>query len=443
MKHLNFAFILNRSNISRSSTRWNQIAASIPASLAVATIVLALISPIHAQTPGKSRLVYDVTNNDADWAAAEAGDQFGAQPFVTGELGIVSSVSIPFEPVGTPGGVYHIEIWDDDGEDGLPGSRIASLGDVDLEALPAGMQWVTFNNPVTDLEPDSVYYLVISYVDAELGTFPNGNANVKEFLSKDEAGTRGAGELLILVAGQWVPASDLLNSPNDIFWLMTIVETPMGFLGHEVNIATRYYNGFNVQHNLSPYVLATPRVGDGVELEANIIDVEGGGQVGHGDFDLAAFTIDVDEGNLSDFENLSGIFNGYIIEDKNGTLPDFLAVTVDESVSNRSPKDILVSPNSIWVNDEGATAPPNAYLRLIVTFADTASSPNLSLSTSPGGDMILEAPAQVGQRYQFEQSADLVDFVPIDKELTAAATFVATIIKPSTSRMFYRLRPLQ
>ena len=77
----------------------------------------------------------------------------------------------------------------------------------------------------------------------------------------------------------------------------------MGFLGHEVNIATRFYDEANAQPNLSPFVLTTPRVGDGVELDADIIDVGGGNQVGYGDFDLAAFTIDIDEKNLSGFEN--------------------------------------------------------------------------------------------------------------------------------------------
>ena len=104
------------------------------------------------------------------------------------------------------------------------------------------------------------------------------------------------------------------------------------------------------------------------------------------------------------------------------------------------PSQILVSPNTIWVNDESYLYGANEFVRLVVTFADGRSQPAISLSPGTKGSMLLEAPATVGKTYQFEQSTDLVSFTPIDLQFVAAPPFVTTHLKPTSSQMYYRRR---
>jgi hypothetical protein len=57
--------------------------------------------------------------------------------------------------------------------------------------------------------------------------------------------------------------------------------------------------------------------------------------------------------------------------------------------------------------------------------------------------MILDAPTQIGARYRFEHSEDLVAFRAIDKAFTAIAPHQAIFLKPESPQMHYRLRLLE
>jgi hypothetical protein len=72
----------------------------------------------------------------------------------------------------------------------------------------------------------------------------------------------------------------------------------------------------------------------------------------------------------------------YVFEDTNDTLPDFLSVTLDESVSTRVPSQILVSPNTIWVNDESYVYGENEFVRLVVTLSDLDANKHRTASVT-------------------------------------------------------------
>lgn len=241
--------------------------------------------------------------------------------------------------------------------------------------------------------------------------------------------------------GPWVPVTELFGDPNGVErrLIMSVSESEFrGFIGHEISIYARYYGFDNRQDFGPPHLFGTERVGPDVEFEPFGSDV-----VASGGFDIGAFSIDIDEATLEGSEFASGTFNGYVFEDTNDTLPDFVSVKIDESVSTRTPSQILVSPNTIWVNDESYVYGSNEFLRLIVTFADHPSTPQTSLTPGTNGSMLLEAPAEAGKTYQFEQSSDLRSFTPIDIPFVAASPFVTTHLKPGKPQMFYRLRMVE
>ncbi len=218
------------------------------------------------------------------------------------------------------------------------------------------------------------------------------------------------------------------------------LHTTQGFLGHDISVFLRYYNGNNLQGRFGPpYILGTEQVGPNIEFEPwrNELGAAGG-------FDFDAFSIEIDESTLWDFGTAaSGNFNGYVFEDTNDTLPDFLSVTLDESVSTRVPSQILVSPNTIWVNDESYFYGPDEFVRLIVTFAEKRPAPVISLSPGTKGSMLLEAPTVVGKTYQFERSTDLQNWVPFDLRYTATSPFITTHLKPTGLKEFYHLREVE
>lgn len=167
------------------------------------------------------------------------------------------------------------------------------------------------------------------------------------------------------------------------------VSEPQGFLGHEVSLYGRFYDSSNIL--LGSGHIGTATVGPGIEFGSTA-------QPGtfSGDFDLDSWSIEIDESKFAGATADAGTFNGYIIEDTNDTLPDFLSATIDESVSTRTSTRILVSPNTIWINDESVTYEANAFLRIQVTFADRRSTSPLTINPSPSGNMLVEAAARVG-----------------------------------------------
>ena len=135
-----------------------------------------------------------------------------AQPFITGELGIVSSISLPVAVNGSPTGVVHFEIWDDNS--GSPGNKVASVGDIDLDSwIGADLvyQLVTFDRPVTGLEPNTQYHVLFDNTDTDVS-----GASHTWFtrMTADSEGTNNAGKLQIPPGGNWVPRSNFVANMN-------------------------------------------------------------------------------------------------------------------------------------------------------------------------------------------------------------------------------------
>ena len=188
--------------------------------LLAAVAGVALVQPLAAQT---EIVLYDNVVIPLDWSEGyvfpEEGDTLLAQQFITGELGLVSSVSFPLGAIDSPSGVARFEIWDDDG--GEPGKRVASIGEINpagLKAITEGGQLVTFDTPVTGLAPNSPYYLVsdVSETNFSAGSFGFQMATAS-------LGTGGADLCQFLFGGSWRYIADLL--PDNNFYVMTVIES--------------------------------------------------------------------------------------------------------------------------------------------------------------------------------------------------------------------------
>ncbi len=104
---------------------------------------------------------------------------FLAQKIRTGDHGVVSSVSVW---LGTQNdvlpdglvlaiaqGVIHVEIWDD--KEGWPGSKVGSLGDIDIPSIRPRFQGgtvATVENAVVGLKPNSIYHVVFNFSDSKM-----------------------------------------------------------------------------------------------------------------------------------------------------------------------------------------------------------------------------------------------------------------------------------
>jgi hypothetical protein len=132
-----------------------------------------------------------------------------AQPFFTGDLGIVSSISLPVAVNGSPTGVVHLEIWDDNS--GAPGKKVASVGDIDLDSWTGAdleYQLVTFDRPVTGLEPNTKYHLWSDNSDTDV----SGSAHTYfRRLTASSDGSNNAGKFQFPSNGGWRPRSHAEN----------------------------------------------------------------------------------------------------------------------------------------------------------------------------------------------------------------------------------------
>ncbi|YCM45750.1 hypothetical protein V2O64_06945 [Verrucomicrobiaceae bacterium 227] len=181
---------------------------------------------LHAD---EETVLFDNHPESVDWSTTyyifpHAGDRFSAQPFKTGELGMVSSVSFPLARIGSPVGIVHLELWND--LDGVPEQRVASLGDIDLASLKTideGGELLTFNEPVTDLIPKSIYHLVSDLTDA---TFDDGKTYATP-TTTESAGTRDAGCHLVTAPIDWVCVSEFVPSAKyNRMRILEKIETP-------------------------------------------------------------------------------------------------------------------------------------------------------------------------------------------------------------------------
>ncbi|MGK0184770.1 MAG: hypothetical protein ACI9R3_000544 [Verrucomicrobiales bacterium] len=131
----------------------------------------------YAQSEENTDIFDTISQNriNSAWSAEgfTSTSRFQAQEFMTGDHGIVSSVTIRLE-TRTDGyrrkanGVLHVEVWDDGG--GKPGSKVGFLGDVDIPSVKTksqGGSQLTFDNPIVGLKPNSVHYVVLDYIDSK------------------------------------------------------------------------------------------------------------------------------------------------------------------------------------------------------------------------------------------------------------------------------------
>ncbi len=265
-------------------------------------------------------------------------EEYSAQPFFTGDLGVVSSVSMILRRRGEPRGSVSVEIWDDD--NGAPGSLVAKVGDVDLATLPITSQMVTLNHPVTNLEPNSLYYLVNSFAHADLGT--GGQDTYEEYftdsLSAGNADTQGA--LVFLRGDGLTPIGQFFGRPK-VYRIMTITESlPIG--EGDPNLVTFFKSSLG-------QVAAVPSAhegrltirnhGDTKTLEISVIDVRGA--------DPDHFTIDAFPATLApgavgevtytfDSKGESGAFAAELIIKSNDEFEAEFVVATEASVINRN-----------------------------------------------------------------------------------------------------------
>ena len=165
-----------------------------------------------------------------------ASHTMAGQPFVTGELGIVSSVSLPVAVNGSPTGVVHFVIWDDNS--GKPGTKVASVGDLDLDSWTgADLEYhlVTFDRPVTGLEPNTKYHMGWETIDTEISGF------ARSWFTRTTTGSEGtnkAAKVQIIANGNWAVYSNFSSHANENYLVVEILEISPSPLNIDITTAT-------------------------------------------------------------------------------------------------------------------------------------------------------------------------------------------------------------
>ena len=107
------------------------------------------------------------------------------------------------------------------------------------------------------------------------------------------------------------------------------------------------------------------------------------------DISGTSITIDFDNVTYSSFAFAQ--FNGYILTDANGTLPDFAAATIDSSLTTLAltPGRVTVTANQIFINVSGLTFNTATFAKIDVTFGSTPqpSAPS-NLQATVAGNLL-------------------------------------------------------
>ena len=214
-----------------------------------------------------------VAGEDFYYPSNQIPDPRAAQSFVTGELGIVSSISLPFAVNGSPKGVVHFEIWDDNS--GKPGTKVASLGDIDLESWnhpDLEYHLLTFDSPVTGLEPNTQYHVVWDNSDT-YDVFGFSNTWFAQ-TTADSEGTNNAGKFKFAV-NNWIDAASF--SPQGTkrnYLVMEVLESNIGTTPARITKIDWSQDGVSITvHDSDTSVLNLDTVAltvDGVPVEASV-----------------------------------------------------------------------------------------------------------------------------------------------------------------------------
>ncbi|MEZ5328110.1 MAG: hypothetical protein R3F19_23960 [Verrucomicrobiales bacterium] len=149
----------------------------------------------------------------------------GAQAFFTGDLGVVSSVSIPITNNKDAEGIIEIVLMDDD--NGKPHSKITTFGTIDLGKLAKWPETtlITFDTPVSNLKPNSRYYIVH---DVSGMVDPRGGLarSFSLLYQDDSSGTNGADRMLVKVDGELIRLSEELPGRNYMMMRVTASVPP-------------------------------------------------------------------------------------------------------------------------------------------------------------------------------------------------------------------------
>ena len=142
----------------------------------------------------------------------------------------------------------HLEIWDDNS--GAPGKKVASVGDIDLDSWTGAdleYQLVTFDRPVTGLEPNTKYHLWSDNSDTDV----SGSAHTYfRRMTASSEGTNDAGKLQFPINGSWRPRGHSENklvveileiSPSPV--IITDIDVTKGAESNSVTLAWQSHPG--------------------------------------------------------------------------------------------------------------------------------------------------------------------------------------------------------
>ena len=169
---------------------------------------------------------------DGGWGDARASDRRFAQQFLMNGQTRIDQVTLELIRTGpTARGSVGIELWNDTG-DNDPDTKIADLGDIpDVSEMPNSRKNYTFDMPVTELQPEGKYWVVLNFSGMTniSGRNSVGWANV---LNSDPLppgrdasdGTNGAacGHVIALNEGtRWSDSCQHFGNTN-AFWVMSV-----------------------------------------------------------------------------------------------------------------------------------------------------------------------------------------------------------------------------
>ena len=187
-------------------------------------VVMYDTSDCHTETPQGSRPGIHLEADGPDQQILQL------QAFRTGQSTSVDSITVDVGILrGTPTGKIGIEIWDEN-EDGLPGSKIAEFGEIDVASLPSASlvphKLTTVEGLVSGLTQNSQYYVLFEHRRLRFGS----QSAIIYTTCRSASGTNGAGKFLgrhpvFTPEGSWDVMADIADSGRNYLVMKVAART--------------------------------------------------------------------------------------------------------------------------------------------------------------------------------------------------------------------------
>lgn len=217
-------------------------------------VVIAATVVINSLAHGQS-VLYDNTHVNVfegkDWGTfPESPNTFAAQSFRLGNSGTISEITIGMSRFTNGFGTVNLSLWDD--AEGVPGSRVAEIGTVDVAQLEdsrsIALPMVTFEPDISGLVPNQLYRVYIDHTELS-GNRPSRNNSVVYGSIRHNENTKSppvfhfVDNIAEPVASDWMTFNDL--GFGDEWLQVRVVAAGDPFAIPDINIRDTYEQSFD------------------------------------------------------------------------------------------------------------------------------------------------------------------------------------------------------